>query len=411
MTCHTDIRMSHKIADGDASGSAAGLTTVLAYVRVTTEGQLDDADLARQIERLQLFAQRYGLEIVHIYQEQRHGALSSPQDRPALHDCLADAMIRGCRILITSPSRLSRSTGHAWQIHAEHPGRFIFAEPLPGYEKLPWPVEVEECHEAFPDLTQAGTMVAMDKQKRQGRKFGAGDGGVAGRAAAAKVKEANRRSRIESMAEVLAERPDWATMTRREVATFLNDREHRPPMSTPRCPTTWTKGNVTEPLKAAKELLHTWGSSGAVLNDEDGSHNKTTPSGRASELPVSASGASESQASGENSSAQSIAPPIATTKPAGTHRAILETLSAYGPVRGATKARADTDTMAPPPGPRPTSVNETNGSADATPIECHDPAGTLEDVGEPVEAEAAVELTHEEEELVRVRQNPLWGRF
>ena len=321
MRTPTDMRQES--TSGGATGIAVRLTPVLGYVRVTTEGQLKKADLARQVERLQLYAQRHGFEIVRIYEEQSHGALSSRQDRPKLHQCLASAKKRGCKILVTSPSRLSRNSEHARQLDAEYPEGFIFAEPLAGYETRPWPVEVKEVHEAFPGLTQTGTQLGMDRARRQGKKLGAGDGGVAGRIAAAKAKSTLKRSRIERMADVLAKDPDWRSLTRQEAADFLNKRGHRSPRSTSRSPTLWSKKSITEHLKAARKFLHARASSNACPHESRGperGHAVSVSASRSSERP---SGTFEREAEDRDASAGSMARATAASKSASAQEGVF----------------------------------------------------------------------------------------
>lgn len=249
----------------DAAGGSHGLSTssgvvralpqALGYVRVSTQGQFDEQHLARQIEKVLAHAKRRGLEITLIFQEVVHGALTSQEDRPALHNCLDEALARGCQIVATSPSRLTRSSAHAHQLYDQHPDRFDFVEPLNGYADKPWHLEVADCHASFPDHTSTGTIMAMDKSRAAGKKYGAGDGGVAGRAAADKVIKANKQARVERMADILAGHPSWQTLTRAEAGKLFSDAGVHPPHSSISSSVPWTKGTITRPFRAAKELL------------------------------------------------------------------------------------------------------------------------------------------------------------
>jgi hypothetical protein len=238
-----------------SSGAVRALPQALGYVRVSTQGQFDEQHLARQIEKVLAHAKRRGLEITLIFQEVVHGALTSREDRPALHNCLDEALARGCQIVATSPSRLTRSSAHAHQLYDQHPDRFDFVEPLNGYADKPWHLEVADCHASFPDHTSTGTIIAMDKSRAAGKKYGAGDGGVAGRAAAGKVIKANKQARVERMADILAGHPSWQTLTRAEAGKLFSDAGVHPPHSSISSSVPWTKDTITRPFRAAKELL------------------------------------------------------------------------------------------------------------------------------------------------------------
>ena len=89
-------------------GVHAALTPVFAYTRVSTAGQAHKDDLAGQLRRLDAYARLHRLRIEKIFKEVRHGALSSPEDRPELHRCVREARAKGYQVLSTSASRLSR---------------------------------------------------------------------------------------------------------------------------------------------------------------------------------------------------------------------------------------------------------------------------------------------------------------
>ncbi|WP_386680939.1 recombinase family protein [Loktanella sp. R86503] len=271
MNAHTYVKAMTPFEDagGLSFGPEAGLVTVLGYVRVSTKGQFDKSHLAQQIERIQLFAQRRGLRVVKIYEEVRRGMLSSPQDRPALYECLKDASSRVCKIVAASPSRLSRNAEHAKQLYGKSPDQFMFVELLRGYEGRPWHHEIAEHHAAFPELTKASSAVAMDQQKRNGRTFGAGDGGVAGCTAVAKVLTENKRTRLERMSDILAEHPHWRTMTHGEAAAYLNGHGHQRTRSTPQKSTSWTVGSITRPLEATRKILDARGYAALAITFDD----------------------------------------------------------------------------------------------------------------------------------------------
>jgi hypothetical protein len=413
MNAHTYVKAvtSFEDASGFLSGPEAGLMTVLGYVRVSTKGQFDKSHLAQQIERIQLFAQRRGLKVIKIYREVRNGAMSSSQDRPALHDCLKHAAACWSKILTTSPSRLSRNAEHAEQLCKEYPDRFMFVEPLPGYEGRPWHHEVAEHHAAFPELTKTGTVVAMDKQKRDGRTFGAGDGGVAGRAAAAKVLTENKRTRLERMADILAEHPEWSTMTRREAASYLNNYGHRPVNSTPQKLTLWNKSSITRPLDKARTLLHAR-ILGIPLSSVDHTAGPTvSPVDNPNRTQFHVCGNAEDEIVVMNASANVSGLAEAKQRVPSTHHGGKQTSTSCGPLRGAAEALADTGNSESTAvlGLRRSTANQrsaTKGFPDQPNI-----AGASVDKIDPgVDVEDA-ELISAGNDAFDVRNNPLWGRF
>ena len=249
----------HERADGTMPADAeqafrarAGLTPVFAYARVSTAGQAHDDDLEGQLTRLRAYARLHRLRIEKIFKEVRHCALSSSEDRPKLHRCVAEARAKGYQILTTSPSRLSRDGTAAWHLHDNYPGGFIFAEPLPDFAGQPWPVEVIERHEKFYILTSTGTSIAMDRLKAEGRKLGAGDGGVAGRQKGLPAIKAAREARREKMAQVLRTHPSWPNTTRRDAVQWLNDHGQMAAHGGK-----WTMDAVTRPLRDAKKAVST----------------------------------------------------------------------------------------------------------------------------------------------------------
>ncbi|WP_394152076.1 recombinase family protein [Loktanella salsilacus] len=409
MKTHTYVKAvtSFEDAIGFLSGPEAGLMTVLGYVRVSTKGQFDKSHLAQQIERIQLFAQRRGLKVIKIYREVRNGALISSQDRPALHDCLKHAAACGSKILTTSPSRLSRNAEHAEQLCKEYPDRFMFVEPLPGYEGQPWHHEVAEHHAAFPELTKTGTVVAMDKQKRDGRTFGAGDGGVAGRAAAAKVLTENKRTRLERLADMLAEHPDWRTMTRREAATYLNGRGHHPPRSTSQKPTSWTVGSITRPLDETRKILDARRYAASAIPCNDLATSVASPSRTRS--PICGGAKDEIVVAGGAADASRLAE--ATKRASSTQTGVKQTLASYDPPRGAAEARADTDNSESTAvlGLGRSAGNQ--GSASSAFPDHPDIAHVSVNKIDPGVAVDDAELTAAGMDTFDVCNNPLWGRF
>lgn len=413
MNALADIRTvtSGQGASGLSSGPETGLMTVLGYVRVSTKGQFDKNDLARQIERIHLFAQRRGLKVVKIHEEVRRGTLSSPQDRPALYKCLKDASARVCKIVASSPSRLSRNAEHAMQLYGGFPDQFMFVELLPGYEGRPWHHEVAEHHAAFPELTKTGTVVAMDKQKRDGRTFGAGDGGIAGRAKAAKVLTENKRTRLERMADILAEHPEWRTMARGQVAIYLNGRGHQPARSTPQKPTSWTKGSIRRPLEEARKLLHARSQGVPAKPINHLASLAASPVDSSNRAQFHVCGCAKDEIVVADAAPDVLGLAEATKRVSSTHTGVTQPWASYGPPRGAAEAPADTDNSGSTAvlGLRRSTANQ--GSASRAFPDQPNIAGVSVDKIDPGVAVEDAELTAAGKDAFDVRNNPLWGRF
>jgi hypothetical protein len=222
----------------------------VAYVRVSTKSQDRKGDLLSQIVKILYWAQDNGVVIEWIFREVQNGALSSPTERPVLHECFQAAVRRNLKIVALDPSRISRSAENAAEFARILPDRFRFVNRAAGFEGVSWQVEVREKHSKLQANVSVGTEIAMDKQKRAGRRFGGPDGGVAGRTASSTVRGAKRLARSRAIADYLSGDPARLSLTCGELARMLNTVGISPAHGG-----SWTVASLRRPLKEAREML------------------------------------------------------------------------------------------------------------------------------------------------------------
>jgi DNA invertase Pin-like site-specific DNA recombinase len=228
-------------------------TVAIAYVRVSTPGQ--ERETGTQIEKLLQLAADKGFSVLTIEGEVQQGTYSLQEDRPVLHECLKLAKENGYKIIAVDPSRISRNAEHAKQLDEDHPGMFVFHTRHSAYKDLPWSEEVAKVHEDFRSMVKVGTKHAIAKHKRQGRKFGAPDGGKAGRDASAVVQSQKSKALVKKIADHLEGIPNWEDMTRRQIGTLLDAAGIHSARSTVDKPAMWSKGSLRVPLEGAKVVL------------------------------------------------------------------------------------------------------------------------------------------------------------
>ncbi len=220
------------------------------YARVSTEGQNNDGDLEVQLYKIVAWANQNGIAIEQVFQEVQDGALSSKVDRPQLHECLRTAIEGGYVVVALDPSRITRNAAAAQKLAERLPERFRFVNRAIGFEDLSWPEEVREKHSRLQSDVSTGTMIAMDKMKREGRVFGGPDRCRAGRAASIKVRGVQRLARVKAIADFLADDPTRLRLTCRELAKVLDAVGVSPAQGG-----SWSVSALRRPLKDALKLL------------------------------------------------------------------------------------------------------------------------------------------------------------
>ena len=80
----------------------------VAYLRVSSKGQIDGHGFDRQGRAVREYARRHNIEIVEVYRESQSG-VKDAADRPAFQEMLADMLSNGARlVLVESLDRLAR---------------------------------------------------------------------------------------------------------------------------------------------------------------------------------------------------------------------------------------------------------------------------------------------------------------
>lgn len=225
-------------------------TRALAYARVSTQAQADAGGLDVQITKIHDWAAQNDIEIVEVFSEVQDGRLSKTEERPQLYACGKSALVGGYLIVATDPSRITRSVVAAEFLDSTLRNRFRFLKRVPGYGNQDWSAEVREKHSHLQESVSTGTIIAMDKLKRDGQKFGGPDGGKAGRAASVKVRGSKKQLRLKAIADFLEADPERLTMSRRVLCPLLDQAGIHPARSE-----SWSVDALRRPLSEAKQLL------------------------------------------------------------------------------------------------------------------------------------------------------------
>jgi hypothetical protein len=227
----------------------SGLNALI-YARVSRKNQAEKGDLKRQIEKLEKWAVQHEVVIVRRYEEIVDGRLSSRTNRPALHACIERSVTDNLPVLVTDASRVSRNSVTAEVFERALEGRLWLLSRAPGFEGKSWVAEVKEKHAKLQNDVSTGTMLALDKKKRNRSLFGGEAGGRAGRDASAKVRIANSNGRIQAIADYLKSNSSGPTLTCRELCSLLDTAGILPAQGKK-----WTMPALREPFRAAKKLV------------------------------------------------------------------------------------------------------------------------------------------------------------
>jgi len=227
----------------------SGLNALI-YARVSRKNQAEKGDLKRQIEKLEKWAVQHEVVIVRRYEEIVDGRLSSRTNRPALHACIERSVTDNLPVLVTDASRVSRNSVTAEVFERALEGRLWLLSRAPGFEGKSWVAEVKEKHAKLQNDVSTGTMLALDKKKRNRSLFGGEAGGRAGRDASAKVRTAESQARAQAIADYLKSNPSGPTLTCRELCALLDAAGILPAQGKK-----WTMPALREPFRAAKKLV------------------------------------------------------------------------------------------------------------------------------------------------------------
>ncbi|WP_392338122.1 recombinase family protein [Loktanella salsilacus] len=227
----------------------SGLNALI-YARVSRKDQAKRGDLKGQIEKLERWAGQHEVVIVGRYDEVVDGRLSSRADRPALHACIKRSVTHNLPVLVTDASRLTRNAVTAEVFERALEGRLWLLSRAPGFDGKSWVVEVKDKHAKLQNDVSTGTMLALDKKKRNRGLFGGEAGGRAGRDASAIVRTAESQARAQAIADYLKSNPSGPTPTCRELCALLDAAGIFPAQGKK-----WTMPALREPLRAAKELV------------------------------------------------------------------------------------------------------------------------------------------------------------
>ncbi|MCK5256446.1 MAG: recombinase family protein [Deltaproteobacteria bacterium] len=80
-----------------------------AYLRVSSQGQIEGHGFDRQLESISYYAERHGLELVQVFQEEGISGTKEEEQRPAFKEMITEIQKNGVRtVLVESLDRLAR---------------------------------------------------------------------------------------------------------------------------------------------------------------------------------------------------------------------------------------------------------------------------------------------------------------
>lgn len=217
------------------------------YTRLSTTMQLECPNsLEKQGAWIRESARARGFRLLGIYQDvgsaAREGSLAKRQDLLA---ALEEAKREGAILIVTDISRLFRNVKEATQTLATYD---VDVFSLTDGRVVPRRTLLQQVKKAedFARMTRDGTRRAMVNTD-----LNAGlEPGVAKTFASAKTRKIRSATITEEIADIIAEQPEHADLTRRELADLLNQRGIRSGHGN-----TWNEGSIRRQRAAAIRLI------------------------------------------------------------------------------------------------------------------------------------------------------------
>lgn len=223
-------------------------TQAVAYTRVSTRRQgADGIGLDGQRAAIDHCARHTGIEIVDWFSDAASGrGKDNLARRPGVKAALDLAASRGIPIIVSGLSRLSRDVETLEAIMRD--GIKIISATEGSLDPVTFG-SIAARAQAEGELISRRTREGMAASKERGVKFGNPNLPDAQRKGAARNKERSLE-KVQEIAALLANRPDWKTMSVADAVAFL-DREG---VRTNRNQE-WTVAALRRPLRMARELL------------------------------------------------------------------------------------------------------------------------------------------------------------
>ena len=223
---------------------------VIAYIRVSTEGQTPGLGFQRQMARIEAFAHERGYRILKTYREIHTGMGSaSIKDRRQLQDALARAKKHKCPIIISSYDRLGRHKVSTEEL-IEKSGVNIFStEHGENADKAILAAAAREA-EIIGKRISDTTKKALKEVKKQGKKLGNQKNLSEAQKIGQETNRRNARLMAEEYAPILRQIIAGGSTTKKQIADNLNNLGLRTARKK-----LWSAGNVRRIYEVAKSIL------------------------------------------------------------------------------------------------------------------------------------------------------------
>lgn len=223
----------------------------IGYMRVSTPGQATNGQgLDRQERRIREAAERFGLEVIAIYQDVgTAGGPFSHLQRGDLQTALRVARMHDMPLVVSELSRLTREPSRVDDVLLLEGVQIISAKAEETVSETTMRKVIERAHRSRVNIS-TGTAAGHARRKAKGEVSGNVEALELARASSLASRRARASETVDLVATILENHPEYLGKTAAELAQLLTDRGILSGWGRP-----FTTESVRRVLRAAKKTL------------------------------------------------------------------------------------------------------------------------------------------------------------